>query len=232
MYKGIDLDTINHAEIEELIEKYPISEISSNPAVIYREGRVDFVPHMKRIREIVGKDMLIHCQVVSTNYQGMLDDADCIMKTLGENTHVKIPMNETGVHVIKSLTRKGIPVTATALHSVTQGINAVLAGASTLAYYYTRMMQHGINPEYVFKSIRKFIDDSNNPEQITLMGAGIIMVKQMEDVFRWGGNCVAIAPDVLRASVHANATEEATAGFVAKWEEMYGIGTTVSTVCQ
>jgi hypothetical protein len=48
------LDTANINAINRLIDMYPIAGVTSNPTILKSEGKIDFFPHMKKIREIIG----------------------------------------------------------------------------------------------------------------------------------------------------------------------------------
>ena len=44
-------DTANLADIEAMTPIYPVSGVTTNPTIIRAEGRIDFYPHFRRIRD-------------------------------------------------------------------------------------------------------------------------------------------------------------------------------------
>jgi len=225
--KRFDLDTANLNDIKELVEKYPIAEISSNPGIIEAEGGVDFITHMQKIRKIVGEDITIHCQVVSSKFEGIINDATLIYEILGEKTNAKIPVTEDGLHAIKYFTDRGKNVTATACFTTNQGISAVLAGAKTCAFYYTSMLDYGLDANLIIRQMRKFIDETGSDCMIS--GAHITSVAQIPVIFEMGVDQVALPPQILREMVACPGTENAIRNFTTSWERLYGVGETVAT---
>ena len=49
-------DTANLDDIERLTPIYPVSGVTTNPSIVKAEGRIDFYPHLRRIREIIGTE--------------------------------------------------------------------------------------------------------------------------------------------------------------------------------
>lgn len=225
--RRFDLDTVNLADIEELVEKYPITEVSSNPGIIENEGRVDFIAHMQKVRQIVGEGITIHCQVVSSDFEGIVKDATLIYDNLGKNTNAKIPVTEEGIHATKYFAERGKNVTATACFTATQGMNAVLAGAQTCAFYYTSMIDYGLEANLIIRQMRKFIDEAG--AKCLISGAHITSVAQVPLLFELGVDQVALPPQILRDMAVCPGTENAIRNFTASWERLYGVGETVAT---
>ena len=100
------LDTANLEQIQKYVDTLPIDGVTSNPSIIKKEGKIDFFEHLRQIRQIIGKNRTLHVQVVATDYEGMLADAQRILKEVDDQVYIKVPSNEVGFKVMKELKRK------------------------------------------------------------------------------------------------------------------------------
>lgn len=96
------LDTANLETIRKFIEYFPITGVTSNPTIVKREGNIDFIAHMNKIRSIIGQNRTLHIQVTATDVEGMLRDADAILNKVDNQVFIKVPVTMEGLKVIKS----------------------------------------------------------------------------------------------------------------------------------
>lgn len=68
------LDTGNVEEIKELCTCLPIDGVTTNPSIVSKEKK-NFKQLINEIGEIIGEDMPIHAQVLSTKYEEILEEA-------------------------------------------------------------------------------------------------------------------------------------------------------------
>ena len=108
------LDTANIADIKKFEKIIPLAGVTSNPSIVKNEGNIEFFSHMKQIRQIIGDDKSLHVQVVATDYEGMLKDAETILAKIDKNVFVKVPVSEEGIKIIKavSYTHLTLPTTS------------------------------------------------------------------------------------------------------------------------
>jgi transaldolase len=78
------LDTANIAAISRFVDVFPIAGVTSNPSILKSEGKIDFFPHMKKIREIIGIDRSLHIQVIAEDFQGIIREAETILRKIDE----------------------------------------------------------------------------------------------------------------------------------------------------
>ena len=100
------LDTADYYVIKELIESYPIVGITTNPTILANECKYGGESPAKvliRLRCLIGHDKELHVQLTETEYERMIEEAYRIVKHLGDNTFIKVPMSEVGLKVIKKL---------------------------------------------------------------------------------------------------------------------------------
>ena len=111
------LDTANLEQIKKFNELAPISGVTSNPSIIKKEGKIDFFTHMRAIRDIIGPERSLHIQVVAQDFDGMIKDAESILKNVDQDVFIKVPVSEVGLRVIKVLKTREVHITATAVYS-------------------------------------------------------------------------------------------------------------------
>ena len=101
------LDTADLKDIKYFNDYFPICGVTTNPTILSREGG-DIVAHLKKIREIIGKDKELHVQVTETAWDKMIEEAHAIVALLGENTFAKIPATPDGLRATRELAEEGI----------------------------------------------------------------------------------------------------------------------------
>ncbi|MEN0072083.1 MAG: fructose-6-phosphate aldolase, partial [Propionicimonas sp.] len=185
-------DTANLADIEEMTPIYPVSGVTTNPTIIKAEGPIDFYPHFRRIREVIGPDRTLHIQVLAQTADGIVADAQRLRAMVDADVYVKIPTTEQGIRAMRLLREQGIGVTATAIYSKTQGILAIAAGANYIAPYFNRMESLDIDTVATIKSLAKFID--RHGAECKIMAASFKNVAQVSAAFEAGAQAVTLPP--------------------------------------
>ena len=216
-------DTANLDAIETMTPIYPVAGVTTNPTIIKAEGRIDFYPHFRRIRSIIGRERTLHVQVLARDADGIIADAHRLLDQIDENVYVKIPTNEQGIKAMAALKREGVRVTATAIYSKTQGILAIAAGADYIAPYFNRMESLDIDTSATIKSLAKFID--RHGASCKIMAASFKNVAQVSAAFEAGAAAVTLPPALLRASLAAPDVTQAVNAFAEDWYDTFGIDT-------
>ena len=216
-------DTANLDAIETLSDVYPVAGATCNPSIIKAEGRIDFWPHFRRIREVLGPDRTLHVQVIAQDADGILAEAERIRQMLDDEVYIKIPVTEQGLKAIGILKRRGVNVTATAIYSKAQGMLAIAAGADYIAPYFNRMESLDIDISSTIKSLARFIERDKSSTQI--MAGSFKNVAQVSAAFDAGAHAVTVAPSLLRAALSSPDITQAVGAFAQDWHETFGIDT-------
>jgi transaldolase len=214
------LDTANLDTISRFVEYFPIRGVTSNPSIVKREGKINFIAHMNKIRSIIGQERTLHIQVTAANAEGMLRDADAILNQIDPQVFIKVPMTMEGLKVIKTLKAHGTRVTATAIYSKAQGFLALEAGADYLAPYYNRMENLGINPEDVIASFAEMIAQYGYATKI--VAASFKNIEQVNKAFLAGAQTVTVDPGVLEMAFSVPSIQKAVDDFRSDWQTLYG----------
>jgi TalC/MipB family fructose-6-phosphate aldolase len=146
------IDDANIELIKNIYEYFPVDGVTSNPTILAKAGRNPFEV-LKEIREFIGKDAELHVQVISKIAEDMIEEAEHILKELGDNTFIKVPVTREGLKAIKVLKAKGVNITATAIYTSMQAYLAGKAGADYVAPYINRIDNLGFDGIEVAKEI-------------------------------------------------------------------------------
>lgn len=213
-------DTVNLEEIRSAMEIIPITGVTSNPSIIKKAGKIDFFPHMKTLREIIGMERSLHIQVTVNGAEGMLREADAIRERIDDKVYIKVPVNEEGLKAIRALKRDGFSVTATAIYNKVQAFTALEAGADMLAMYYNRMENADIDPMDAISSVAMMIERYGYPAEI--LGASFKNIGQVNRAFEAGAQAVTVQPSILLDGLRAPAIRKAVDDFSADWQWNFG----------
>ena len=220
------LDTANLEEIKTYSEIVPISGITSNPSIVKKEGHIDFFQHMRTIRNMIGQDKSLHVQVVATDFDGMLADAEAILKNIDDKVFIKVPVSSEGLKVIRVLKERGINVTATAIYTKMQAYLAIAAGADYLAPYYNRMENLNINPKEAIHEIAKEIERTGSQSKI--LAASFKNVGQVNAALEAGAQASTVGVDVIAQVFAMPSIAKAVSDFTSDWESIYGENSTIA----
>lgn len=216
------LDTVDLEEIKDGIDHMPISGVTSNPSIVKKTSPEDFFGHMRKIREIIGKDRSLHIQVISLEADTIVEEAHRILKEIDDQVYIKVPVSYEGLKAIKMLKAEGIHVTATAVYDLMQAYFALAAGADYIAPYVNRIGNLGSDPMELIGNLQDRIDDDRYDCKI--VAASFKGVEQIKNAFNYGAEAVT-APYAVLKQVFANPNiDKAVTDFNQDWYSVYGEG--------
>lgn len=129
------IDTANIAQIKEAAAMGLLDGVTTNPSLVAKEGK-NFLELLNEITAIV--DGPISAEVVSTDYEGILKEADELSK-IHKNIVIKVPLIKEGIKAVKTLSGKGIKTNVTLCFSPTQALLAAKAGATYISPFVGRL---------------------------------------------------------------------------------------------
>lgn len=213
------LDTIDLNSIKKYNECLNLAGVTSNPSIVKKTGQVDFIKHIKEIRNIIGPDKSLHVQVVGVTASEMIVDAKKIITEIDSNVYVKVPTTTEGLKAMKELKKLNINVTATAIYSIFQGLMAINVGADYIAPYFNRMVNMGIDSANVLTNLQKEIDRSGAKTKI--LAASFKNSQQVTTALFAGADCVTIGADIIEENLDTPAVEDAVVKFNDDWFSLY-----------
>lgn len=213
-------DTANIEDIKKYSQFYPFTGITSNPSILKSEGKIDFFNHFKEIRRIIGMDKSLHVQVIAEDAEGMLAEAEVILKNIDGNVYIKVPTTEQGLKAMIQLKSKGIGVTATAIYTKIQGFAAIMAGADFIAPYCNRMANLDVDYEETISAFRQMIDENNS--NCKILAASFKNIAQVNNAFLAGAHTATVQPSLLHDAFNMASVTKAVADFKKDWVSVNG----------
>ena len=203
-------DTANLDEIIEANEMGAIQGVTTNPSIIAKEPKGSFETLIQSLAEYCGaEDLSLSAEVFALDYDGMVSQAcDLYEKFIDvcPQFHVKIPVGFEGLRAIKTATRNGVRINATACYSEQQLNLCASAGAHYVSLFYCRLNQHGGDVEKVLKRTKNYIYENGLDTEII---AGSIRTQtDVSDSWIQGADIATTGLPVIREmSQHPMSTE-------------------------
>ena len=203
-------DTANLDEIIEANEMGAIQGVTTNPSIIAKEPTGSFATLIQGLAEYCGaEDLSLSAEVFALDYDGMVSQAcDLYEKFIDvcPQFHVKIPVGFDGLRAIKTATRNGVRINATACYSEQQLNLCASAGAHYVSLFYCRLKQHGGDVAKVLKRTKNYIYENGLDAQII---AGSIRTQtDVSDSWIEGADIATTGLPVIREmSQHPMSTE-------------------------
>ena len=213
------LDTADLNAIRHCNEFYPLAGVTTNPSIIAKE-KTDFWKLLSDIRDIIGKDKMIHVQTTQTVADKIVEEAKLFIKRLGKNTVVKIPICEEGLKATTMLKELGIRVTITAIFTPAQALISAKAGASFVAPYVNRLDNIiGDGTDVVAQIVKQFEIYGLDCQ---VLAASFKNAEQVHKCASVGCHSITATEDIFKLLINYPMTDAAIAGFEEDWKSVYG----------
>ena len=210
------LDTVNLEEIKDGVDHMPIAGVTSNPSIVKKTSPEDFFGHMRKVREIIGKERSLHVQVISLDAETIVKEAHRILEEIDDQVYIKVPVSYEGLKAIKILKSEEVNVTATAVYDLMQAYFALAAP------YVNRIGNLGADPMELISNLQDRIEDDGYDCKI--VAASFKGVEQVKNAFNYGAEAIT-APYAVLKQVFANPNiDKAVTDFNNDWYAVYGEG--------
>ena len=140
------IDTANLADIEEALKGGFIRGITTNPSLLSKEPKGNYIEHLRKIVALCkkyGGDTSLSVEVFTNDRVQMVKQAEDFIKKLNyKHVAIKIPVSykdQNNLSVINKLSSKDIRVNCTACHTQMQLVMAAAAGAKYGSLFYNRV---------------------------------------------------------------------------------------------
>ena len=192
------IDSANLEAIRTCCEYYPVAGVTTNPTIISKE-QGDFKTIIRSIRDIIGKDRMLHVQATATDAEGILREAELIRETVGGNVYVKIPITREGLKATTMCKQHGIGVTMTAIFTQPQALLAARAGADFVAPYINRLDNIVSDGVHVVSEIVDIFREYDIKTKV--LAASFKNAEQVHKVAITGADAVTVNPDLFDALI-------------------------------
>ena len=208
MYTLIDSADLN--AIKKIYDIFPIDGVTTNPSILKNAG-ANPMERLKEIRSFMPHGAQLHVQTVSLTAPEIIKEAEHILKELGENTYIKIPVFDQGIKAMKMLHSMGINITATAIYTPMQAFIAAKAGASYVAPYVNRLDNVGFDGVEIARLIHDILTRHNMNTMV--LAASFKNTQQVLNLCEHGIGAITAAPSVLEQLINHQMTESAIEDF-------------------
>jgi transaldolase len=140
------VDTANLAEIETALAAGFIEGITTNPSLLAKEPKADYLAHMRDIVCLIrksGRPVHLSIEVLAKDAPEMIRQGNAFFQDLAyDNLAIKVPISHRGVaftSVVRTLANGGINVNCTACMAPMQAVAAAAAGARYVSLFYNRI---------------------------------------------------------------------------------------------
>ncbi|MGX7107406.1 fructose-6-phosphate aldolase [Hutsoniella sourekii] len=212
------IDSANLEKIESYLKYLPIDGVTTNPSILKKEGKINFRNHIKAIRELIGFDKSLHIQTISSNCDGIIEDARKIVDLTDSEVYIKIPVSKEGLAAIKILKSEGFNITATAIYSEIQALLAIGFDVDYIAPYVNRMQNLNSDPFKLIENISSNIYSSE--AQTKILAASFKNIDQVLKALHAGASHVTVGADVIDNFLTNANISKAISDFGSDWKEI------------
>ena len=209
------IDTADLDEIREANDMGVLDGVTTNPTLISRVGVTDFDAHIAKICEIVDGD--VSAEVVSTDYEGMLEEAHHVAK-IADNVVVKIPLIKEGIKAIKTLSDEGIKTNCTLCFSPTQALVAAKAGATYISPFLGRLDDISTDGMQLIAEIVTIYE--NYGYETEVLAASIRHPMHVVEAAQIGADVVTMPFKVITNLIKHPLTDIGLERFLADWDKL------------
>jgi len=210
------VDSANLADIKHAASLGFISGVTTNPSLLAKEDpSLNIKDLLLDIHKSVGGHTSV--EVISTDTDGMLREADEILKWFPEAT-IKIPFIPAGLTAVSELSRQGIPTNVTLLFTALQALIAANAGATYVSLFLGRLDDMGTDAMQAVEDTVE-IWDMHDLEAL-IIAASIRHPIHLLGVARAGAHIATVPYKVLMQSMQHPLTDAGLASFLKDHEKM------------
>ena len=209
----IFLDTANIEDIKKFAQMGVIDGVTTNPALIAKEGK-NFKEVVNEICSII--DGPVSAEVISTNAQQMIEEARKIAK-IHKNIVVKIPATIEGYKALSVVAKEGIK-TNFIVYTSNQALIAAKLGATYVSPFVGRLDANSTSGNDLIREIVTMYKNYNFETKI--LAASMRNVIYVKETALAGADVATIPPEVLEQMMNNELTNVSLDGFLKQWYEL------------
>jgi transaldolase len=205
-------DTAEISEIRELAETGLLDGVTTNPSLVHKSGR-DFLEVVRDIAGVVKGP--VSAEVVALDYDGMMREAE-ILRKIGDNIAIKVPLTPDGLKTCKALTSDGTMVNVTLCFSAAQALLAAKAGATFISPFVGRHDDVGFVGMQLIADIRLIYDNYDFGTEILV--ASVRHPVHVVEAAKIGADVMTAPPKIIWQLFKHPLTDNGIAGFLKDWQ--------------
>jgi transaldolase len=205
-------DTAEIADIKELAATGLLDGVTTNPSLVHKSGR-NFLEVVREIAAAVAGP--VSAEVVALDYDGMMREAE-VLRKIGENVTIKVPLTPDGLKACKALTADGTMVNVTLCFSAAQALLAAKAGATFISPFVGRHDDVGFDGMALVADIRLIYDNYDFPTQILV--ASVRHPMHVVEAAKIGADVMTAPPKIIWQLFKHPLTDSGIAAFLKDWD--------------
>lgn len=209
------IDTASLSEIKEANELGLIDGVTTNPSLVAKEGKIDFIRHLAKICEMVKGD--ISAEVTALDTEGMLKEGREFAK-VAPNVVVKCPLTLDGLKATRIFREEGTKVNVTLCFSAAQALLAAKAGASYISPFVGRLDDIGQNGMALIADIVQIYDNYHFDTEVLV--ASVRHPMHIVESALLGAHVATIPFKVIQQLVKHPLTDKGLEGFLSDWKKI------------
>lgn len=210
----IFIDTADINEIKRYAKLGIIDGVTTNPAILAKEGR-DIEEVLQEIIAIV--DGPISGEVVSLEADEMVREGK-ILAALHDNIVVKLPANPAGFEALHKLSSEGIKTNFTLVYTANQALLAAKLGATYVSPFVGRLDVTSTGGSELIREIATIYKNYEFKTQI--LAASMRTAVYVKEAALAGAHVATIPPSTLADMVTSELSNLALEGFLAQWDQL------------
>ena len=206
-------DTANVDSLKELCEMGLIEGVTTNPSIVAKEGRGDYVDLYKQIVGVCRDYYLpLSVEVFSTDPTKMEREARDLVQALSYGRlSIKVPAVKEYFPLIKRLSSSGMSINATCCFTGEQLSLAQRAGARYVSYFFRRAFDCQEDVGRHLTLARSHIDARSKDCEI--IAGSIRKPQDMLDACGMGAHIVTVSPKIILESLDHPGSRQSIAEF-------------------
>ncbi len=207
-------------DVTQVCRVFPVVGVTTNPTIL--------LAAIERGQKLAPDDLARQLLAVCSGpvfLQPVADGADDLIAT-GRDYMVtdplrvvlKLPMTAEGLRAGKALKGEGARIAFTAVYTLPQAYQGLLAGAEWIIPYFGRLRRAGLDACARIGEMARLLRAQHAETRLL-----VASLKSPDDVIEAtlaGAHDITAQPDVIRAMVHSPLTNDALASFASDWQSV------------
>jgi len=215
------LDSANLNEIDTCLSRGFLAGVTTNPSLLSKEPKTDFVPHIRKIVDLFRSHeqlLPLSVEVFARAADDMVAQAhDLVDRIEYENINIKVPIGWDELAVMSQLVRDGIRVNCTCLFTEAQCALAANANATYVSIFMGRIKDIHGDPLPVISNTRKMLDRAGSASEIIV--GSIRHERDILEAHLAGAHIVTAGAALLGKMAQHPQTTKSVDGFLSDFEQ-------------
>jgi TalC/MipB family fructose-6-phosphate aldolase len=207
-------------DVTQVCRDFPVTGVTTNPSILLAS-----LEHGQKLPiDVLARQLLTICsgpvflQPVAEGADELLAVGRDYMSIDPAHIVLKLPMTSDGLRAGKTLKDEGARIAFTAVYTLPQAYNGMLAGAEWIIPYFGRLRRAGLDACARIGEMARLL-------RVQRAGTRLLVasLKSPDDVIEAtmaGAHDITAQPDIIRAMIRSPLTNDALATFAKDWESL------------